>query len=472
MYHYLALSGLKLVLQGDKLPALQQIPFAISSGNAYSNRNNNSKLLNLYVQMSEAGSKTNHILLNTSGAELISEVEYTIRGVYEFQDRVFVATEKKLLEYDIVNDTFIELGDVLLQKKVYFADNGINIMIVGGNGYAYTPSTGKLKNMETEAGWYPADMVSYLDGYFIFNRTGTGQFFISKLFSTEINPIDWATAEAAPDDTVGIIVAARQLWIFGERTAEIWYDSGDPDFPLTRISGAAIDIGCANYQSIAKIRESVLFVSIDNKVYMTQGYAPTIISNPAIEKDLQEAQRGQVSAFSYTENGSWFYCLTIDNNKTWVYDPDTKQWHNRESGSLGKWFIDGAVNIYSTGQVLAYSDNGFYSLSINTLTENGNPIKREAVTLPVNKTVNRIRIHEVQLDMEVAFNTKAEIILQLSEDSGATWKNNIVTYTGSIGQRKTRARWMRLGQTRDAIMRIRTFDAIPIRINGLWARIT
>ena len=35
--------------------------------------------------------------------------------------------------------------------------------------------------MEQE-GWYPSSMVTYMDGYFIFNRTGTGQFFISELF--------------------------------------------------------------------------------------------------------------------------------------------------------------------------------------------------------------------------------------------------------------------------------------------------
>ncbi len=454
------------------MPNLQKIPFAISSGSAYSERNNNSSLVNMYVQIEEVGGKSNHILLNTSGTELITEVDNTIRGVYEFQDRVFVATEKQLLEYDRINDEFIVLGTVFFDRKVYFADNGTDIMIVGGNGYAYTPSTDTIKNMEDEEGWFPSNMVAYLDGYFIFNRTGTGQFFISKLFSTEIDPIDWATAEAAPDDTVGIIVAARQLWILGERTAEIWYDSGDPDFPLTRISGAAIDIGCANYQSIAKVRDSILFVSIDNKVYMTKGYAPSIVSTPAVEKDLQEAERGGVTAFSYTENGSWFYCLTINESITWVYDPDTQQWHNRRSGSLGRWVIDGAVNIWSTGEVLAYSDNDFFSLSIDFLTENGSRIKREAITLPINKTVNRIRIHEVQLDMEVAFEDKAEVILQLSEDSGATWKNNVLAYTGKKGERATRVRWMRLGQTRDAILRIIITDPIPIRIVGLWARIT
>jgi hypothetical protein len=58
-------------------------------------------------------------------------------------------------------------------------------MIVGYNGYAYTPETETIEDMSTEEGWFPSDTVDFMDGYFIFNRAGTGQFFISKLYSTE-----------------------------------------------------------------------------------------------------------------------------------------------------------------------------------------------------------------------------------------------------------------------------------------------
>jgi len=456
--------------QGTKMPDLQKVPFAISSGGSYSDRNNNSELLNLYVHMEEQGSKSNHILINTSGLELLGEVDYTIFGVYEFLNKIYVATEQALFVYHSDSQTFDNLGTVSFDRKVTFADNGIDLMIVGNTGYAYTPSTGSIKNMALKEGWYPAAMVTYMDGYFIFNRTSTGQFFISKLYSTEIDPIDWASAESAPDDTIGVIVASRQLWIMGERTAEVWYDSGDPDFPFTRISGAVSDIGCSNHQTIAKIRDNILFAGTDNKVYLTNGYTPSPISTAAIEKHLSDADRTTLIAFTYTENGHWFYVLSIDNDKTFVYDLNTAQWHTRASGNEGRWTISGAINLYESGNIVGYSGKKFHAISIDNLTENGERIRREAVSLPVNNTVNRIRIHEVQLDIEVAYDDEATVILQLSKDSGATWSNNNLAYTGKVGERSTRVRWQRLGQTRDAIFRIVITDAIPIRIIGLWAR--
>ena len=454
------------------MPKLTRIPFAISSGEGYAPKNNTSDLLNLYVHIEEQGGKSNHVLLNTSGLERIAAVGYTIYGAYEFHDNVYIATASQLYVFNVDTETFDALGAIEFDQKVTFADNGIDLMMVGGNGYAYNPDTGILKDMRVEDGWYPAAMVTYMDGYFIFNRTGTGQFFISKLYSTEIDPIDWATAEAAPDDTEGVIVATRQLWLLGEKTTEVWYDSGDPDFPFTRISGAVSDIGCANHKTIAKIRTSILFVGNDNKVYQTNGYTPIPISTPAIDKRIVAADRTALTAFTYTENGHWFYVLTLDENTTMVYDPDTAQWHRRGSGAFGKWLLNGAININATGRVVGFSDKQFHNLDIDTLTENGARIRREAVTVPVNNTVNRIRVHEVQLDMETGFSTEAKVILQVSKDSGATWGNNIESNTGALAERRARVRWLRLGQARDMIFKIVITDAIPIRISGLWARIT
>jgi len=110
-------------------------------------------------------------------------------------------------------------------------------------------------------------------------------------------------------------------------------------------------------------------------------------------------------------------------------------------------------------------------MSIDYLSEDGVPIRREAITLPINKTVNRFRIHEAQLDMEVGFNdVNAKIGLMLSKDGGVTWSNTYYSYTGNIGENSTRVKWNRLGQMRDCIFKVITYDAIPIRILGFHIR--
>jgi len=319
---------------------LVQIPFSISSGSSYSKRNNDSELLNLFVHIEEQGSKSNHILLNTPGLLLIAEAEYTIYGVYEFLGITYIATGKALFRLDREANIFINIGAVSFDKQVVFADNGISMMMVGGNGFAYTPETGLIKDMSFDDGYYPADTVAYMDGYFIFNRTGTGQFFISGLYSIDVNPIDWATGEAAPDDTVGVIVSNRQLWIIGERSTEVWYDSGNADFPFTRVPGAVTDIGCSDYRTIDKVRDSVFFVGNDFKVYQTKGYTPTVVSTSAIDYHLARAENKSFSAFTYTLEGHWFYVLTIDETLTFVYDINTAQWHKQKSCDAERWMID------------------------------------------------------------------------------------------------------------------------------------
>ena len=452
------------------MPKLTQIPFAISSGSAYSQKNNNSLLLNMYPTIEEEGGKSSFILMNTCGLELITELPKQIIGIYEFLDVIYIATIEKLYSY--IDSTLTEIGEVSFENrsKAIFSDNGTSLVVVAGNGYYYTPGTDTFGTMEQE-GWYSSDTVAYMDGYFIFNRSGTGQFFITELFSVVINPIDWATAEAAPDDTVGVAIASRQLWLIGQKTSEIWYDSGDPAFPFTRISGAVNDIGCVEHKTISTVKSSVIFVGEDFKVYASSGYALEPISTPAIERELSRADVTDLIAFSYSEEGHWFYCLSLNGNKTFVYDFNTAKWHNRESAGQNNWIINGAYNLLNNGKPIGYGDTKLYSMSIDFLTENGVPIKREAITLPVNKTVNRIRIHEAQLDMEVGFtDNNATVRLQISKDGGKTWSNFHEAYTGNTGENRTRVKWDRLGQVRDCIFKVTIFEDIPIRLIGFHIR--
>ena len=145
----------------------------------------NSDLLNLFVHIEEQGGKNNHIILNTAGTILVNdEAEYLILGLYEFKGKIYIATRQILYSYDVITEilTAIDLVDFSASEKVSFADNGIELVVVGNNGYYYNPETEDFGSMEQE-GWYPSTMVTYMDGYFIFNRTGTGQFFISELYS-------------------------------------------------------------------------------------------------------------------------------------------------------------------------------------------------------------------------------------------------------------------------------------------------
>ncbi len=465
---------------------LVRIGFAAASDAGFSRRSNASDLINLYPHFETQGSKSSLVLLNTEGFERVGTEENIligdILGSYEFQDIVYLATTDRI--YRVLGETFEEIATVsFTADRVFIADNGIELMFVGYNGYTYNPDTLVFTDMATVTGWYPAYTVAYMDGYFIFNRAETGQFFISKLYSHEIDPLDWATGEAAPDDTRAVYVAGRQLWIMGERSSEVWYDSGDPLFPFTRISGAVTDIGIANQNTLANVHNSIFFVGNDFRVYMTEGYTPIVISTTAVELLTDELDVSQYLAFTFVNNGHIFYVLHLDEDTTMVYDTTTGLWHRRVSCSGqedpiiggGRWRINGAINRYRDSQIVGYAENKFYRLSTDIYTEDRVKIRREVVSLPLNPTVNRITIAEAQIDMEAGgYNptdlSNCELWMQISKDSGLSWGNRRIAMIGMYGNYKARARWQRLGQFRDAILRFIVTDPIPIRILGLWVR--
>lgn len=452
---------------------MTEVPLAISSSSGRSKKSNASELINLYINLEDAGSKTKALLVSSAGAEVISVFNYYILGLYRFKGVVYVVTKDKL--YSITKNSEggfdkTVIGSIGMVGKVSFADNGIEMVFVGGGGYSYNPDTDTLKDMSTEAGWYPSNTVAYMDGYFIFSRTGTGQFFISDLFATTINPIDWATGEAAPDDTVAVAVLNRQLWIIGEKSTEVWYDSGDVNFPFTRIAGAVNDIGAMNYETVSKALNDVFFVGDDLRIYQTKGYQLEPISTQSIEYQLKNCDVTTLYGFTFHERGRWFYAITINDNKTLVYDLGTGLWHTRESDDVGRWKMDGVFSYYDDGINYGYAKNNLYVISEDIHTEDGMNVKREIISLPLSNDVNRIRIHELELDMEVGMITPAEITLQLSSDGGKTWGNKMFASTGAAGQGLARVKWNRLGQHRNVVAKIVAHADTPIKILSLSMR--
>lgn len=460
------------------MSGMVQIPLTIGTSESYSPRNDKAELVNLYPHLSSPGGKSNIILLSTPGCDFKTTFPGEIFGAYEFHGIVYVATLAAVYTYDTDLHTFSKIGDVNFRGKVRFADNGIELMMVSGNGCYYNPVTGIFGDMTTQEGWYDATTVDYIDSYFVFNRSGTGQFFISKSYSHEIDALDWATGEAAPDDTVAVRVSNRQLWLFGTRSTEVWYDSGDALFPFTRVSGAVTDVGCLNPDTVENIRDSIFFVADDFKVYATSGYQPVPVSNGAVEYSLSRADPTTISAFTYYQEGHWFYVLTIGTTATYVYDPGTQQWHSRKSTSMAHWNYRGVIERYHSAETLIYGGANVYELNFSSSQENGSDIIRYFVTPPLNKSVNRFRLHEVQLDMEVGGANELTITCESSKDGGYNWGNMVGSSSiqssgsGLIGEYLTRVVWRRLGQFRDCTLRFTITGNQKATIIGLHARMT
>jgi len=195
-----------------------------------------------------------------------------------------------------------------------------------------TTGTGdRVMTSEYATGSFPvATDCIFFDGYFVVTVLNSGKIQISGLYNgTSWDPLDFATAESSPDNLVGIGSTRQNIWLFGEHSIEIYYNSGNADFPFERVPGAIIDIGCESLTSVAQI-EGILYWLTDKKtVVRANGYGFLPVSTPAINYQIaQHTTTNDAIGYTYTLEGRTFYVINFPSeDKTWVYNVKTGQWH-------------------------------------------------------------------------------------------------------------------------------------------------
>jgi len=431
-------------------------------------------LVNVYPSKSTGG-KYQFNLINTPGLAFFLELPTSpIKALHQNGERAFAVTATKIYEIFKTGE-YKELGDVDFKGTVSIADNGIQVVAVDGtNGYYYDSNTETTQKI-TDEGFYPATTVTYQDGYFLFNRKNTGQFFISKLLSADFDALDYATAEGQPDNLVAVLSDHREVFMFGTNTIEVWYNSGASDFPFERDQSSFVEKGCAAPYSVAKQDNTVFFVGSDLMVYSMAGYSPVRISNNAVEKTLKNIDVSNAFAYTYQNEGHLFYVLTIpENNITWSFDISTGSWHIMRSHVFGRHQASSSILFGLKTLVGDFQSGRVYILSSKYYTDHGEPIVR-TITLPtVNIGREFISVSSLELDMSSGVGTvngqgsDPVMMLQFSKDSGKTWSNLKEAKIGKLGEYFTRVKWNRLGAARSFIFRVTTSEPIPIDIGGAF----
>lgn len=445
------------------------------------------RCINLYPELNETGSgKEREVaaLVGTPGLRtLVTLGAGPIRGTYTASNgRVFAVSNNKLYELDSDwNST--ELGTLnSTSGQVSMADNGIHLVAVdGADGYVVTFATSAFAEI-SDPDFPGADQVTFQDGYFIFNWPDTGKFFISALNDVTFDALDFATSEGSPDNVIGTLSDHRDLWVFNSQSIEIFFNSGNADFPFERIQGAYIEHGLAAAFSIAKMNNTVFWLGRDDKgsgmVFMARGYQPQRISTHAVEQAIQGY--GDISdavAYSYQENGHHFYVLNFtEANTTWVFDTTTNLWHERAYTSLGQFQRHRAnchAYAFSTHIVGDYETGKIYEFSSAIYSDDGNEIVRRRVAPHITDGLKRISYHCFQLDVEggvgldgLGQGTDPQVMIQFSDDGGHSWSNEKWASLGKIGQTKRRALWRRLGMSRDRVFRVTISDPVKTTLIG------
>ena len=460
-------------------------------GSAYVARSVNAadnRMVNLFPEAIPEGGKEAGFLNRCPGLRLVATVgSGPVRGLWSHAGILYVVSGT---EFYKVTSSYVatKIGDVSGTGPVSMADNGTQLFIAcNGPSYIYNYSTLAFGQI-TDPDFAGAVNVGYLDGYFVFNEPDSQRVWVTALLDgTSIDPLEFASAEGSPDGLVALIVDHREAWLFGTDSTEVWYNSGEADFPLTRIQGAFNEIGCAAPYSVAKLDNGIFWLGADARgqgiVYRANGYTGQRISTHAIEYAIQSYPTiSDAIAYTYQQEGHAFYVLVFPTaGKTWVYDVAVNAWHERagfSDGAFTRHRSNCHANYQGIPHVGDFANGKIYVFDLSTFTDDDQPQKwlRSWRALPPGaNNLKRTVHHTLQLDCETGVGvltgqgSDPQVMLRFSDDGGHTWSNEKWTGMGAIGAYQRRAIWRRLGMTvklRDRVYEVSGTDPVKIVILG------
>lgn len=425
-------------------------------------------LTNCFAEKADGDKRTAFAVIPTPGLTEWADIGTgPIRGCMVVGGVLYVVSGTTLYSVDS-SGTETNLGPIGGSGPVRIASNYTELCIAAdGTGYVYSGSA-----LSSPLSFDVSDVL-YADGYIVWQVEDSEQFFISALDDAlTYDAADITSVEGFPDNLVGMVNDHRELQCFGEKTAEIYYNSGALAFPFERHGNAFIERGCFDRDSIVKLDNSVTFVGDDRIVYTLLGYQPQRISTHWVEYELRDATYAR--AWSYTQEGHKFYVLECDRG-TLVFDFSTGAWHSRASWDSDFWRCNGAIEAYGR-LLLSDRENGkLYIPSLDVHTEDGETIAMEILLPTIESQRERGTMYSFEVICETGVGNSAaadpQIMLTYSDDNGHRWSNEMWRPLGAVGEYRTRAVWRKLGQFRQRQMKIRITDAVQRQVISYWADI-
>ena len=278
----------------------------------------------------------------------------TVRGMVEYNNRVYYAGLKSLYWYNAASEVGSSTAFLygIDYERVFMVAHDNYVVAVepyyGATGYAGGGGGIKYYNVNTSAAGTALATsffqgICYQDGYFIAWNMYNDKFYISSLKDpTTWSLLDFEGAEYRDDKIVVIESLGENLYVFGTRTLEVYYNSGNSDFPFVRLEGGVFDYGCKAAFSLINVNGVLYFLANDLTVVRLNGFSPERVSTAFVEKKWTKYLTVENAyAWTYSYGGESFYVLTFPtaddagplNNayrygKTFVLNVNTGVWHS------------------------------------------------------------------------------------------------------------------------------------------------
>lgn len=328
-----------------------------------------------------------------------------VRGLHNVEGRLLAVVGRTLYRIG-TNGVPVSIGTIPGVGRVSIAHNQVTggneaVIVNGQNGYIYRTADDTLTQI-TDEGFPGAKVVDFVDGYIVGVEPFGRYWFHSDLAAAaEYNTLDRSEAEAQPDRIVTLIVTHRDVLVFGERSAEFFYNTGEATGTFQRRDGTEMEVGCAATHSVARVDNSVCWLGHDGCFYRLNGYQPVRISTHAIEQAISRSTWKDCFAVVYEDRGHKIVYWTFPDGQTWGYDVATQEWHRRQSKGMDRWRVNALVRWNRQWIAGDYRNGTVYQLSWDAAHEAGDEIERRRVSGVLHDQQNRVVVNAVELVMDV-----------------------------------------------------------------------
>lgn len=420
------------------------------------------RMVNAYIEPAPPGAKSKASVSQCFGIkDFLTVGSDFCRGGTVVNNTVYVVVGTGL--YSLTVDGLTNyLGLIPGSGRVFVQGDGTNIMVTC-NGPSYVYTGGVVKQI-TDPAFPGAQWVTFLDGYMVVGP-GDGRVYVNQ---TPYQPASWnalnfASAEASPDDVVVGVVDHRELALFNRETTEFWYDSGAVNFPLTRTASGFMEKGTSSKYGPVKSNNSIYFPGHDGPIYRVDGYTPVRISTYTVEQAIASYTDKTCVGLSWLEGGHAMVGFSYPAG-TWVYDISTSIWHERASYGYANWRIIGVLRANNQTYVLDGQSNRIGILDPGTFAEWDKPLVSQITSAAIANNNEFIQHAKLELVFEQGVGTLGgndpQVMLQYSNDGGRTWSSEIWRGLGKLGDYRRQVIFNRLGQAQDRVYRLSASDSV------------
>lgn len=476
------------------------LPLGESSYESVSRPFSAQRCINLYADAARENSLSNVALFSLPGVTQFALVGTKPSRGAAVMDGIYYVVLGNIL-YSIDNlGVETSRGTITGTKRVSMANNGEKLCIVvpGGDGYQYNATTTTLTEI-TDPDYRTADTVCFKDGFYIFTATAGDVFFISALNDPlTFDPLDFGTAELAPDPIVACHVGYDELYVVGSESIEAFQNIGGADFPFQRIPGASFEKGTHSKYSLIQWEGSFYFAgggeNQRTSIFRTAAAAePVSISTDAIDQEIQKFtldEIGESFSFTYSINGFSFVGFTFRSinitSKTFVYNIIASKllnrpiWLEQQSGiSDNSWRANSVNFVYDKMLISDEIDGRIGILNSDIYTEYDNVILRSRTTSPFAADGRSIYVSELELTVDSGQGKisgqgeNPKIMMDYSDDGARTWSSEFWKNFGKIGEYLHRVVWRRLGRIpAHRVWRFKVTDPVKVVFIKLEAEVT